>query len=79
MSEIGFVGGIRQIGDMDKYKESGIVFQLDFKKAFDSVGWDFMVNTLPVSSNGLNCVTVYLYIFSTVSNEALPDLGCAEA
>ena len=63
MSEIDIFGGIHQIGDMDKYKESGIVLQFDFKKTFDSVDWDVMVNTLPVSWNVLNCVTVYLYIY----------------
>ena len=52
----GFVSG-RYIGEsirfnedlvekFDKEEREGLILQLDFEKAFDSVEWDFMIETL---------------------------------
>ena len=46
-----FIGeGIRFIEDLieysDAYKKTGIILQLDFEKAFDSLEWNFMHDTL---------------------------------
>ena len=78
----GFVAGryigesIRFIEDLiekfDKEDKEGIILQLDFEKAFDSVEWNFMVETLKSFNLGENFISFvkccYTDIYSCVSN-----------
>ena len=80
---------IRPIEDINQYigkcEHSGIVHQLDFEKAFDSIAWDFLVNAsekFGFRKNFFEWVKLcYRNILSPclMKDSTLPRLGCAEA
>ena len=78
----GFVSGryigenIRFIEDLvekfDREEREGLILQLDFEKAFDSVEWDFMIETLKAFNLGKEFISYvkccYTDIYSCVCN-----------
>ena len=72
-----FIGqNIRLLEDISFFTKAenkpGIILSIDFEKAFDSVNWNFLINTLKFLNFGQNIIsyikTVYNNIESTVIN-----------
>ena len=59
---------IRVISDMialanDNNKYAGIMALLDFEKAFDTISWRFLENTLKTSENGYKfCIMIFVVV-----------------
>ena len=79
-----FIGeGIRFVEDiieyMDYKKEPGILLQLDFEKAFDSVEWFFLLQVLKKNGFGKDFIEwvkiCYTDIFASVGNSGFIRYG----
>ena len=77
-----FIGqNIRLLEDVSTYTDfynlPGIIFSIDFEKAFDSINWTFLLKSLEYFNFGTKCIsyiqTMYKNIESTVINNGTTD------
>ena len=68
-----FIGeGIRKVQDIiqqiERNEEEGYVLQLDFQKAFDSIEWDFMFDTLKQFNFGKNITDMIALCYTKIES-----------